>query len=209
MGDRELGNAVRRLAYQLDAESWVTRRRIAESERRVTLRPAPDVMSRLSAELPVAQGVAVFRSLSEHADSLRSTGDPRSRGQLMVDTLVARLLGTEQPTALPVLAHVVVADDVLFGTTEEAGHLDGYGPIPAELASELVEVRATTRAWLQLRRLYVKPETGQLVAADSTGPLLPRRTRHLHRAPRPDLPDAVVRRPDPAPRPPRAVQRGR
>ena len=41
MGDRELGNAVRRLAYQLDAEAWVTRRRIAESERRVTLRPAP------------------------------------------------------------------------------------------------------------------------------------------------------------------------
>jgi hypothetical protein len=62
MGDRELADAVRRLAYQLDAESWVIRRRIAESERRVTLRPAPDVMSWLSAELPVAQGVAVIRT---------------------------------------------------------------------------------------------------------------------------------------------------
>lgn len=172
MGDRELGNAVRRLAYKLDAESWVTRRRIAESERRVTLRPAPDVMSRLSAELPVAQGVAVFRSLSEHADSLRSTGDPRSRGQLMVDTLVARLLGTEQPTALPVLAHVVVADDVLFGTTEEAAHLDGYGPIPAELARELVK-SADDASLAQLRRLYVKPETGQLVATDSRARCFP------------------------------------
>ncbi|HEX4686750.1 MAG TPA: DUF222 domain-containing protein [Nocardioides sp.] len=69
MGDRELGNAVRRLTYEADAESWVTRRRTAESERRVTLRPAPDVMSRLSAELPVAQGVAVLRTLGEHADA--------------------------------------------------------------------------------------------------------------------------------------------
>jgi hypothetical protein len=90
MGDRELGSAVRRVAYELDAGAWVTRRRIAESQRRVTLRPAPDVMSRLSAELPVAQGVSVLKTLSAHADSLRAAGDPRSRGQLMADTLVAR-----------------------------------------------------------------------------------------------------------------------
>lgn len=36
VGDRELGNAVRRASYQLDAEAWVTRRHIVESERRVT-----------------------------------------------------------------------------------------------------------------------------------------------------------------------------
>ena len=166
MGDRELGNAVRRQAYELDAEAWVTRRRIAESERRVTLRPARDVMSRLSAELPVAQGVAVFKTLGEHADSLRATGDPRSRAQLMADTLVSRVLGTERPTTLPVLAHVVVADDVLLGTNEEAAHLDGFGPIPAELARELVKT-ASEEAMAQLQRLYVAPTTGELVAADS------------------------------------------
>jgi hypothetical protein len=163
---------VRRLAYELDARAWVTRRRIAESERRVTLRPAPEVMSRLSAELPVAQGVAVFKSLGEHADSLRASGDPRSRGQVMVDTLVARVLGTEQPTRLPVLTHVVVADDVLFGTGEQAAHLDGFGPIPAELARELVKT-ATRDGLAQLRRVYVKPATGELVAADSRSRCFP------------------------------------
>jgi hypothetical protein len=172
MGDRELGNAARRLAYELDAEAWVTRRRIAESERRVTLRPAPDVMSRLSAELPVAQGVAVIKTLGEHADSLRAGGDPRSRNQLMADTLVARLLGAEQPTTLPVMTHVVVADDVLFGTREEAGHVDGYGPIPAELARELVAT-ADQAGLAQLRRLYAKPRTGELVAADSRSRCFP------------------------------------
>lgn len=171
MGDRELGDAVRRIAYRLDAEAWVTRRRIAEFERRVTLRPAPDVMSRLSAELPAAQGVAVLRTLGEHADSLRAGGDPRSRGQLMADTLVARLLGVEQPAALPVTAHVVVADDVMFGTAEEAAHLDGYGPVPAELSRELVTV-AHEAGLAALRRLYAKPRTGELVAADS-------RSRHF------------------------------
>jgi CRP-like cAMP-binding protein len=172
MGDRELGNAVRRLAYELDAEAWVTRRRIAESERRVTLRPAPDVMARLSAELPVAQGVAVIKSLGERADSLRATGDPRTRGQLMADTLVARLLGSEQATALPVAAQVVVADDVLFGTHEEAAHLDGYGAIPAELARELVKTSAEP-GLARLRRLYVKPASGELVAADSRSRTFP------------------------------------
>ncbi len=172
MGDRELGDAVRRLAYQLDAEAWVARRRIAESERRVTLRPAPDVMARLSAELPVAQGVAVIGSLGEHADALRAAGDGRSRWQLMADTLVARVLGIEQATALPVTTHVVVADDVLFGTAEEAGHLDGFGPIPAELARELV-AGASEAGLAQLRRLYVTPETGELVAADSRSRIFP------------------------------------
>ena len=41
MGDRELGDAVRRIAYRLDAQAWVTRRRIAECERRVTPHPLP------------------------------------------------------------------------------------------------------------------------------------------------------------------------
>ena len=35
----------------------------AESQRRVSLRPAPDTMSQLSALLPVAQGVAVYAAL--------------------------------------------------------------------------------------------------------------------------------------------------
>lgn len=129
-------------------------------------------MTRLSAELPGAQGVAVHHSLGEHADSVRSAGDPRSRGQLMADTLVARLLGIERPTALPVMAHVVVADDVLFGTHEEAAHLDGYGPIPAEVARELA-TRADEHTLAQLRRLHVTPSTGDLVATDSRARFLP------------------------------------
>lgn len=70
------------------------------------------------------------------------------------------------------LTHVVVADDVLLGTNEEAAHLDGYGPIPAELARELVET-ASEQGLAELRRLCVTPETGALVAADSRSRCFP------------------------------------
>ena len=46
---------------RLDAAALVARRRRAESERRVTLRPAPDTMTYLTALLPVKDGVAVAR----------------------------------------------------------------------------------------------------------------------------------------------------
>jgi hypothetical protein len=84
----------------------------------------------------------------------------------MADTLVVRLLGVEQPTALPVTTHVVVADDVLFGHEEDGAQLDGFGPIPAELARELAKTGAQ-QGLADLRRLYVRPESGALVAADT------------------------------------------
>ena len=65
MGDARAGRAAaREHAYRLDAESYVERRRRAEADRRVTLRPAPDVMSQLSALLPVKAGVAVYAALT-------------------------------------------------------------------------------------------------------------------------------------------------
>ena len=164
LGDRELEGKARSLAAELDAAACVLRRRIAESQRRVTLRPAPDTMSRLSAELPVALGVAIFKSLSDAADSARAAGDPRSRGQVMADTLGARVLGTS--VGVPVEIELVVSDEVLLGTRDDTAHLVGYGPVPAEVAREAV-ARAGEAGLIRLRRLYRRPATGQLVAMDS------------------------------------------
>ena len=75
---------------RLDAAALVARRRRAESERRVTLRPAPDTMTYLTALLPVKDGVAALAALTRAADAARAAGDERSRGQVMADTLVAR-----------------------------------------------------------------------------------------------------------------------
>lgn len=88
MGDREVADAANKLAYQRDPMSFVERRRRAESERHTSLRPAPDVMTWFTSLLPVKDGVAVHAALSAEADRLRATADPRSRGQIMADTLV-------------------------------------------------------------------------------------------------------------------------
>src|SRR5699024_10009900 len=97
-GDRELAGRVAGLAARLDPASVVARRRRAEADRRVTLRPAPDTMTQLSALLPVADGVAVHTALTAAADTARSTGDPRSKPQVMADTLVHHILTPTRPT---------------------------------------------------------------------------------------------------------------
>lgn len=169
LGERQLGAEAARLVYQLDAASWVERRRRAEQERRVTLRPAPDVMSQLSALLPVKAGVAVLATLTREADRLRAAGDARSSGQIMADTLVHRVLGTTAARAHDpaVMINLVVSDDVLWGRREGTAEIDGYGPVPGDLARELA---ASDHAWL--RRLYAAPGSGALVAMDS-------RARHV------------------------------
>jgi hypothetical protein len=169
MGDGELGGAVRVAAARIDPASVVARRRQAEADRRVTLRPAPDTMTWLTALVPVKAGVAAYAALTEAADTARASGDPRSKGQVMVDALVGRVLGgdTTGPGHPQVSLHLVMTDLDLFGSADEPAHLDGYGPIPSELARELV-VGACSRAervWLQ--RLYCRPDTGELVAADA------------------------------------------
>jgi hypothetical protein len=156
-------------AARIDPASVVARRRHAEADRRVTLRPAPDTMTWLTALVPVKAGVAAYAALTEAADTARASGDPRSKGQVMVDALVGRVLGgdTTGPGHPQVSLHLVMTDLDLFGSADEPAHLDGYGPIPSELARELV-VGACSRAervWLQ--RLYCRPDTGELVAADA------------------------------------------
>jgi hypothetical protein len=165
MGDAEVAAAAQKLACALDPASVVERRRRAEKERRVTLRPAPDVMSQLSALLPVKDGVAVFAALTAAADTAIGTGDLRSRGQVMADTLVARVTGRDprdegaDPGAT---INVILPDTVLTGQTDAGAHVEGYGPIPGDLARDL----AAGATWL--RRLYADAQTGALVAMEST-----------------------------------------
>lgn len=86
LSDRAVSAEARKVAYRLDPYSFVERSRKAEADRCVSLRPAPDCMTRLSALLPVAQGVAAFAALTRAADSARAGGEERGRGQLMADT---------------------------------------------------------------------------------------------------------------------------
>ena len=169
MGDRELARACQQEAYRLDPESYVSRRRQAEADRHVSLRPAPDAMTWLSALLPVKDGVAVKVALNRTADSARAAGDPRSRSQLEADTLVDAcsrgLRRQREPGAVEL--GLVMTDTALFGTSDEPAHVDGYGPVPAELAREIVAGACSRDERVWVRRLYADPTSGELVAMDS------------------------------------------
>ena len=90
MGERELVAACATHAARLDAASVTKRRRKAESQRCVTLRPAPDTMTYLTALLPVKDGVAAHAALLQAAAAAHAAGDVRGKGQVMADELVRR-----------------------------------------------------------------------------------------------------------------------
>ena len=196
----------RRLAYEADRAAYVARGRTARKDRRVGLRPAPDTMSVLSGLLPVEQGVACLAALRRHTDEVVATGDTRTRDQIMADTLVERVTGQARATDVNVEVGIVLpADALLDPDAGGAADVTGYGPIPAEIAHEMLADTRGRRWW---RRLFTAP--AGVVGGDPRRRLLRRRAGasdpHPRRRP---LPRPVLRRPDPPPRPHRPAPRGR
>ena len=159
MSPREAEAAARRAAYAADPRAILARARTARSDRRVSVRPAPDTMAILSAFLPAEQGIAAWATLDRHARAVKATGDPRSLGQITADTLVERLTGQPTATAVPVEIGLTMTTDTLLGLdTTTPAHLHGYGPLPAEFALDLAAGAAPT------------PATDQAGRADRAGP---------------------------------------
>lgn len=168
MSDRQVMAETRKRAYELDPYAALARSRRAVEERRVSMRPAPDTMAIASALLPVAQGVALYAALTREANSKRSAGDERTRGQVMADTLVERVTGQTKADQVPIDLRLVMTDRTLFTGDQTPARLDGYGPIPAPVARDLLrDLDEDTRVWL--RRLLTDPTTGRLSAMESVG----------------------------------------
>ncbi|MGK3646847.1 HNH endonuclease [Pseudarthrobacter enclensis] len=204
-GDRAIISAVKAAAYRRDPASVARRAAKAVTERTVSLRPAPDTMTCLTALLPVAEGVAAYAALGKEADTRRATGDARSRGQVMADTLVERLTGT--PGGITgIELQLIMTDRTLLHGDGEPARIPGYGIIPAATARTLIT--GTARGGntgqphhpaptgnpspdpaypphpasgpapaldLWVRRLYTAPGTGDLIAMDSKARLFPPR----------------------------------
>ncbi|WP_395400842.1 HNH endonuclease [Arthrobacter sp. UC242_113] len=192
VGTRGVIAAAKAAAVRRDPRSVTHRASHAASERSVSLRPAPDCMTYLTALLPAHQGVAVYKALTRQADTLKSAGDPRSRNQAMADTFVEWTTGT--PGGITGIdLNLVMTDRALLQGDSEPARLTGYGIVPAAWARELLmqrrgepdrlqpavagsaEVDSTAvkelKTWV--RRLYTAPGTGDLMAMDSRRRLFP------------------------------------
>ena len=131
-------------------------------------------MTWLGALLPVKDGVAVHKSLLDEADRRKAAGDPRSRGAIMADTLVRRVLAphmasADGPAELPLMINIVVPDTVLLGNSNASGFVEGFGSVPGDLLREWIATHAEQGVQDWVRRLYQQPSTGQLVAMDKDG----------------------------------------
>ena len=136
-GTRTVITAARAAATRKDPRSVAQRASHAATERTVTLRPAPDTMTYLTALLPVHQGVAVHAALTRHADTLHAAGDPRTRDQIKADTLVERTTGT--PGGITgIEINLVMTDNTLLQGNTEPARIPGYGTVPAHFARNLL-----------------------------------------------------------------------
>ena len=169
VGTRKLAARARKAAYELDPVSIVKRAAKAESERYVSLRPAPDCMTWLTALLPVAQGVACYAALKAAAASAIATGDGRGTGQLMADTLVTRLTGQATAESVSVGLHLVMPATSLFAGDCAPGRIVDHGPMPAALARRLVTAAPAASSWV--KRLYESPSG--LLATESRSRCFP------------------------------------
>lgn len=171
MGDAALTAAAKAVAYRLDPQAVVDRAARAPNDRTVTIRPAPDTMTYLTALLPVAQGVSVYAALKRSADV---TADGRSRGQVMADTLVERVTGTPAGQPVDVAVNVILSDQALLGVDNGAAVIAGYGTVPSDIARQIVESAVEDpRSAAALRRLYATPGSGALVAMESRARIFP------------------------------------
>jgi hypothetical protein len=203
-GTRTVIAAVRAAAIRRDPRSVAQRSSHAASERRVSLRPAPDCMTYLTALLPVQQGVAVYAALTRQADSTHAAGDPRSRDQIMADTLVESTTGT--PGGITgIELNLVMTDRTLLQGDNEPARIPGYGIVPADWARTLVTSAQQAEGGHGAQNLdpaaLHRPRVGRPGGHGLATAALPGTAAPLHPNPRRHLPHPLLRRPHPPPRP--------
>jgi hypothetical protein len=171
MGFNAATACARKTAYQADPHGYLQRGRTERKHRRVGVRPAPDTMAVLTGYLPLEQGIACYAALRKHADTAVATGDGRTRDQIMADMLVERVTGQARAADVNVeLQLLMPLDSLLNKTNASVAVIPGYGPLPGELARQIVASSKGRKWW---RRLFTAPkgsagDSGPIVGGDPT-----------------------------------------
>lgn len=181
VGDKRLIAEVRRKVIEIDQTAVLRRRAAAGGDRRVTMRPLPDGLVRVTATLELREGVAVFAALKKAADGAAGTSDatgkPRGRGAVMADTLVERVTGNPASNPIGLDLTVVITDQALLSENDEPAHVDGYGPMPASWVRRIIRETTDPAQRIAIRRLFRGP--GRLVKLETASRLMTAALRHL------------------------------
>lgn len=185
LGDRKVEAEAGRVAIRLDHDAVMERISRHQCDRTVTLRPAPHGMAYVTALLAAAEGVTAYQALQAEAAaaaaaSIAAGGGCEGRGPLMADAFYRRVTGREVGAAVPVALNLVVSDESLLAHGPDPAVLQGYGPIPAPVARQMaLAVLLDPQVEAAVRKLYADPDTGNLVALESTARAFPKGLRWL------------------------------
>ena len=178
----KLRDAARRALLRLDPDGAAERARKARRRSDVTYSPDDDDLATLIARGDAWTTRRMLDEINRRADAMRRAGDDRPLGELRFLALAGAVLdeipgiqhdrATVEPNAsngandasthvvrrrrTPKRAQALVLIDLttLLGLAEHPGHLDGHGPISADLARRIA-------ADSMLRRLVLDPLTGK------------------------------------------------
>ncbi|MCG2620294.1 HNH endonuclease [Arthrobacter sp. I2-34] len=177
-----LRKKARRQAERLNPEPPAVRRNRAEAGRRVELTPQSDGMAYIGAVLPAETAYAIYDRITRAAKSLQCAEETRTLAQLRPDVFADLLIngGMDAGPAAGIRAEVMVTVPVftLLGLDEEPAELEGYGPVPADVARVLCANAPS------FHRVLTHPETGVRLSWGRTTYRVPqdlaRVVRHRH-----------------------------
>ena len=89
---------------------------------------------------------------------------------------IERITGQASAGAVSIEVDLVITDRTLLGGDDVPAHLQGYGPLPAPVARDLVR-DSTGDVWV--RRLFTSPTDGSLVTMDGRHRTFSGELRHL------------------------------
>ena len=115
---------------------------------------------------------SAYDRVTNAALSLQGPDEPRTLTQLRTDVLTDVLIDGVTPSGLGkgirATVNVTVPVLTLMGSSEEAGHLEGYGPIDPDTARRLAAGAPS------FTRLLVHPETGVVLSVGRTSYKVPK-----------------------------------
>ncbi|GAA4522808.1 hypothetical protein GCM10023160_11870 [Brachybacterium paraconglomeratum] len=182
-GVKRWQKAVAEAITELDPQGTASRHQAARKVRHVNFTPGEHGMATVSAFLPALDAKLVHKRLSLEAERRRADGARHGHGALMADALVDTLLGRDggmEPVTLE-LGIMMTERALLSPDHGDVAHIEGYGPVPVEaLREELRNALAEPddpaedrygpdgpQLRVVLRRLFLHPTAGELVAVES------------------------------------------
>ena len=157
------GQLVARAVIRIDAEAARIRAERNRADQRVSMFPDTDGVAVLQVRGPAEQIVATYNSLDSYARGLRSTGDERTVGQIMSQTLVERVTGRAHADTADVEVQLVMDAPTLVAADGEPVDLIGYGPVSPDIADDIIAHAPDP----SIRRLLVDPVDGTLLVRES------------------------------------------